>query len=82
LSARTTRFAEILSYIARAGCTFIAISAMLIGIIAIQTSMYPMYYFVKSDLILFVFLLIIMSSAKDVIIDYIILAENKKFRIF
>ena len=59
LSARTTRFADILSYIAGAGCTFITIPAMLIGIIATQTSMYLMYYFFKSDLILFVFLLII-----------------------
>jgi hypothetical protein len=32
LSTKTTRFAEMLSYIAGAGCTFITIPAMLIGI--------------------------------------------------
>ena len=44
LSAKTTRFAEILSYIAGAGCIFMTIPAMLIGIIATQTSMFLMKY--------------------------------------
>ena len=45
LSAKTTRFAEILSYMAGAGCIFMTIPAMLIGIIATQTSMFLLKYF-------------------------------------
>lgn len=52
LSAKTTRFAEILSYIAGAGCIFMTIPAMLIGIIATQTSVYTLCNILKSDLIL------------------------------
>ena len=45
LSAKTTRFAEMLSYMAGAGCMFMTIPAMLIGIIATQTSMFLLKYF-------------------------------------
>ena len=45
LSANTTRFAEILSYMAGAGCIFMTIPAMLIGIIATQTSMFLLNFF-------------------------------------
>jgi hypothetical protein len=45
LSAKTTRFAEILSYMAGAGCLFMTIPAMLIGIIVTQTSMFLLNFF-------------------------------------